>query len=131
MPMSVQLLEAHPLVEEVRNQTAVRRGPLVYCLESIDLPDDVGVMDVAISSHAKFRARFTKELLGGITVLEAIASVVTQGEWDKALYRRTSLQDMRTTEIRMIPYYAWSNRGDSEMAVWIPYTLQSSRLPRR
>jgi len=120
MPMSVQMLEAHPMVEEVRNQTAVRRGPLVYCLESIDLPDDVGVMDVAVSSHTEFRTRFTKELLGAVTVLEAKASVVGRNGWDKVLYRRISPQDAQTTEIRMIPYYAWGNRGDCEMAVWIP-----------
>ena len=120
MPMSVQMLEAHPMVEEVRNQTAVRRGPLVYCLESIDLPDDVGVMVVAVSSHTEFRTRFTKELLGAVTVLEAKASVVGRNGWDKVLYRRISPQDAQTTEIRMIPYYAWGNRGDCEMAVWIP-----------
>ena len=132
MPMSVQLLQAHPLVEEVRNQAAVRRGPLVYCLESTDLPDDVGVMDVTISSGAKFRTRFTEELLAGVTVLEGKASVLAQDEWNKALYRRISPQDTKTTEIRLIPYYAWGNRGDSEMAVWIPlrYTLQGSKFPR-
>ena len=32
------MLQAHPLVEEGRNQVAVQRGPLVYCLESPDLP---------------------------------------------------------------------------------------------
>ncbi len=35
LPMEPQLVEAHPLVEETRNQIAVKRGPLVYCLESI------------------------------------------------------------------------------------------------
>ena len=35
--MPVRLMEAHPLVEEARNQIAVQRGPIVYCLESIDL----------------------------------------------------------------------------------------------
>ncbi|MHC4167279.1 MAG: glycoside hydrolase family 127 protein [Planctomycetota bacterium] len=120
MPMSVQLLEAHPLVEEVRNQTAVRRGPLVYCLESTDLPDDVGMMDVAISSRAKFRSQFVKELLGGVAVLESKAFIGTQDEWNETLYRRISPQDTETREIRLIPYYTWANRGDSEMTVWIP-----------
>src|SRR6202011_778588 len=36
LPMPAQLLQAHPLVEEARNQVAVKRGPLVYCLESPD-----------------------------------------------------------------------------------------------
>lgn len=122
LPMSVQFLEAHPLVEEARNQTAVRRGPLVYCLESTDLPDDVGVMDVTISSRAEFRPRLIEELLGGVTVLEGEALVVNQGRWNEELYRRISQREGTTREIRLIPYYAWGNRGDSEMTVWMPLT---------
>jgi DUF1680 family protein len=120
LPMAVQLLEAHPLVEQARNQTAVRRGPLVYCLESTDLPDDVEVTNVAISSGARFQSRFAKELLGGVAALEGKAHVLAQRDWNKTLYRRVSPQEMETREIRLIPYYAWGNRGESEMAVWIP-----------
>jgi DUF1680 family protein len=120
MPMPVQLLQAHPLVEEVRNQVAVRRGPLVYCLESVDLPDDVGVMDVAISRRAQFRPLFVEELLGGVTVLETKAFVVNQDQWERVLYRPLSPRNAKTADIRLIPYYAWCNRGDSEMAVWMP-----------
>ena len=46
MPMPPRLVEANPLVEEARNQIAVARGPLVYCLESTDLPDGVRISDV-------------------------------------------------------------------------------------
>ena len=34
LDMPAQLIESHPLVEETTNQIAVRRGPVVYCLES-------------------------------------------------------------------------------------------------
>ncbi|HEY4148323.1 MAG TPA: glycoside hydrolase family 127 protein, partial [Chitinophagaceae bacterium] len=37
LPMPVTLVEANPLVEETRNQVAVKRGPVVYCLESAGL----------------------------------------------------------------------------------------------
>ena len=43
LPMPAQLIEANPLVEETRNQVAIKRGPIVYCLESPDLPEDVRV----------------------------------------------------------------------------------------
>ena len=39
LPMPVRLMQAHPLVEEARNQVAVLRGPIVYCLESADLAE--------------------------------------------------------------------------------------------
>jgi len=120
MPMSVQLLEAHPLVEEARNQAAVRRGPIIYCLESTDLPDNVSVTDVAISSRAQFQDYFIKELLGGVTIAETKAYARAGDDWGKNLYRRISPQEPKKIKIRMIPYYAWGNRGDSEMMVWIP-----------
>jgi hypothetical protein len=119
-PMSVQLLEAHPLVEEAHNQTAVRRGPIVYCLESVDLPENVLIMDVAVSPMAHFQDRFIRELLGGVTILETKAYVYAGDDWKKALYRRISPQEPTAVDIRLIPYYAWGNRGDCEMTVWIP-----------
>jgi len=38
LPMKTRLMESHPLVEETFKQLAVQRGPLVYCLESADVP---------------------------------------------------------------------------------------------
>jgi DUF1680 family protein len=120
LPMPVQLLEAHPLVEEARNQAAVRRGPIIYCLESVDLPEDLKVANVAISPTARFRSRFDSKLLGGVTVLEGKAWVLGGSGWPNTLYRRISPEEPKAADVRLIPYYAWANRGDSEMTVWIP-----------
>jgi len=120
LPMPTQLLEAHPLVEESRNQAAVRRGPMVYCLESVDLPDATPIATVAIASDTQFRSRFQERLLGAVTVLEGKARVFAGGSWDNTLYRPLSAQESKTIDIRLIPYYAWSNRGPSEMQVWLP-----------
>ncbi len=120
LPMTVQLLEAHPLVEEVRNQVAVRRGPIIYCLESNDLPNNIRIMDVAISSKAKYRDYFVKDLLGGVTIVETKAHALVRKDWGEILYRRIISQKPKAVNIRLIPYYAWDNRGDSEMMVWIP-----------
>ena len=120
LPMTAQLLEAHPLVEEARNRVTARRRPIVYCLESIDLPDTVGIMKVAISPTTQFQIRSAKELLGGVMVLEGKARVLFESDWGKTLYRKISLQEPKTIDVRLIPYYAWGNRGDSEMTVWIP-----------
>ena len=53
LPMEAKLIEANPLVEETRNQVAVKRGPVVYCLESIDLPKDKNVF--AFSYPCKYK----------------------------------------------------------------------------
>ena len=46
MPMDIKLLEGHPRIEEVRNQVAIKRGPVVYCIESPDLPEGTDILDV-------------------------------------------------------------------------------------
>ncbi|MEZ4904460.1 MAG: glycoside hydrolase family 127 protein [Spirosomataceae bacterium] len=55
MAMPTELLESNPLVEENRNQVAVKRGPIVYCLESSDMVANTRVFDVAIQSTATFK----------------------------------------------------------------------------
>jgi DUF1680 family protein len=120
LPMNARLVEAHPLVEEARNQVAVVRGPLVYSLESPDLPKGATVMTVALPRAAKFAPRFEQTLLGGVTVLEGRAEVASEEPWGNELYREFKPAAPRTIEIKLIPYFAWGNRGKSEMTVWIP-----------
>jgi hypothetical protein len=120
IPMSAQLLEAHPLVEETRNQTAIRRGPIVYCLESTDLPENINISDVSIPSDIVLHSRYDRELLGGIVALKGKARIHPAGNWDNTLYRPLDRGKNREIDLRLIPYYAWDNRGDSEMTVWMP-----------
>ena len=120
LPMPARLIEANPLVEEARNQVAIERGPIVYCLESPDLPNGVRVEDVSIPADAELVARFDPQLLGGVTVIETAAIVKPSGDWSDKLYRPLSRERQRGIRVRFIPYFAWSNRGASEMSVWLP-----------
>jgi DUF1680 family protein len=120
LPLEPVLLESHPLVEETRNQVAVKRGPIVYCLESPDLPEGVRVEVVAIPAAARFRPTNLGALLGGVTVLEGELVARRSPPWDGALYRPRTPPAERKAPMRLIPYYAWSNRGPSEMSVWLP-----------
>ncbi|RPJ20226.1 MAG: glycoside hydrolase family 127 protein, partial [Planctomycetaceae bacterium] len=118
LPMPVQLLEAHPLVEEARNQAAVRRGPIVYCLESVDLPENVKLANVAISHDHQFAETNDFAFLPGAEVVLQGKACVSAGDgWDNTLYRKVSSEEPTTIDVRLIPYYAWGNRGDSEMSV--------------
>jgi DUF1680 family protein len=120
LPVRPRLVEAHPLVEEARNQVAVMYGPLVYCLESTDLPGDVALQSVALPRDAKPAARFVPDLLGGVTVLEAKAEAAADRPWGNELYREFRPPAARPVNVKLIPYYAWANRGKSEMTVWMP-----------
>ncbi len=121
LPETVRLMEAHPLVEEARNQVAVMRGPVVYCLESIDLPaGDVDIQEIVLSADATFNHHFDRDLLGGIMILKGQAGRLPGGDWGTTLYRELSSDTPKPVDISLVPYYAWGNRGDSEMTVWLP-----------
>jgi DUF1680 family protein len=120
LPLRARLLQAHPLVEEARNHVAVQRGPVVYCLESPDLPRGVTVPTVAVPRSAEFTPRFDRALLGGVTVLEGGGEAVLEPAWTRELYREYRPAAPRPVRLKLIPYYAWGNRGRSEMSVWLP-----------
>jgi DUF1680 family protein len=120
LPLRPRLVQAHPLVEEARNQVAVLRGSVVYCLESLDLPKEVGVQAVALPRAVQLTPRFDPALLGGVTVLEGTAEATAEPAWGNELYREFRPADPRTLGVKLIPYYAWGNRGPSEMTVWMP-----------
>jgi len=122
LPLPVRLLEAHPRVEELRNQVAVMRGPRVYCLESPDLPAQVRVAEVGLAREAKLTPRQDEKRWGGVTVLEGEARVARQGDWSGRLCRELSSAPPAPCRIVLIPYYAWANRDVSEMTVWMPLT---------
>jgi len=120
LPMPARLMQAHPLVEEARNQVAVQRGPLVYCVESADLPDGVRVQEVVIPRGIDLKPRFDPGLLGGVTVLEGRAEAWRAADWSRRLYRELSPNPPKPFDLQLIPYFAWGNRGRSEMSVWLP-----------
>ena len=123
MAMPTELLEANPLVEENRNQVAVKRGPMVYCLESNDMPADIRVFDVAIPSNAAFKPTQITLENSPITALETNGVMVNTEKWDRQLYRPISKQK-KNVPLKLIPYSAWSNRGQSEMTIWMPVVRQ-------
>lgn len=120
LPMAAQWMEAHPLVEETRRQVALKRGPLVYCLESVDLPRGVSLAQVGVQANAAIRAHWDAEHLGGVTILETPLIVRDSVVWGQSLYRPLRLGEVQTIEGRLTPYYAWGNRGAGEMSVWLP-----------
>lgn len=119
LPMRVRKIVAHRLVEEATNQVAVQRGPVVHCLETHDLPDGVRPGDVLLPRSATFTERTLTIAGNEVVALEAEALVRPVGDPD-ALYAELTTADPRPVTVRLIPYYAWANRGPSEMTVWLP-----------
>jgi DUF1680 family protein len=125
LPMPVRLMESNPLVEETLNQVAVQRGPIVYCLESVDLPVGSRITDIAIPSDIDLVARYDRRLLGGVTVLEGLAQARATARWNNELYREVQPAPTKPVKVSFIPYSVWANRGATEMSVWLPIATAS------
>ncbi len=122
LPMPVRVLRGHRLVEEATNQVALQRGPVVYCLESADLPADVLLEQAAVRRGTTF-APVEAEVAGHrVVALDGELTVLPhdRDDSDDVLYRDLDTAPLRSIPARLIPYHAWGNRGAGEMSVWLP-----------
>jgi DUF1680 family protein len=124
LPMPSRLMEANPLVEETLDQVALQRGPLVYCLESTDLPKDTRPLEIEIPDNIDLLARYDGRFLGGVVLLEGQALARLEQNWTGRLYRELPRMPAHPVRVRFVPYFAWANRGPSEMTVWLPHAAQ-------
>ena len=117
------LWEANPLVEETLNQVAVRYGPLIYCVESPDLPAGVRLTDVVIPGARRGEPAVSAVTIANADVRKVVIDAVAlqRPAWSTGqLYRELPLSTPRPFPLTLIPYFAWGNRGDAEMSVWLP-----------
>lgn len=101
--MESRLVEGRPEIEAVRDQQVLTRGPVVYCLESIDNQN--------ILAHPE-NYKFTQEP----TAVHAEDQLTygIQSIQGKMLNQKTR----ELTEFTAIPYFSWNNRGPARMRVW-------------
>lgn len=122
LPMAPRFVRPDPRIDAVRDTVAVERGPLVYCLESPDLPAGVAGTDaVAVDPDGPLR-----DHPGTVPVdPEAVAvrvrgralTLPPAGAWP---YGVASATPGAPVDLTLVPYFLWSNRGPSTMRVWIP-----------
>ena len=118
LPMEVSRLEGNARIEEVRNQVALKRGPVVYCVESPVLPAGTSILDVYLPFRSEWEAHYERDFLGGLTTLSG--DVLLRKDARTGMYHALREPKWESVKVKFVPYYAWSNRGDSEMSVWIP-----------
>lgn len=117
--MEPLLIQSNPLVEENRNQVAIQRGPVVYCLESDDVPMGYKVQDIIIPSDIQLEP--VPDSIGNATIYSLIGSAKAEknNHWDNTLYRKV-MTNPEPVQIKLIPYFAWGNRKKGDMNVWLP-----------
>lgn len=118
-PMDVRLSAANPRVREDLGKAAVTRGPICYCLEQADNGEDLHLLRV--DAGAIDRAAVKRIEIGGQEMRSVeLAGFRTElpGE-GSALYADYAPPKEAPATLKFIPYYAWANRGEGEMRVWV------------
>lgn len=94
---SIRLRRAHRKVNGHEGKVALTRGPLVYCLESVD-NRNIDIFEAELDPSS-LHDEFLPDFLDGCV---AIRGKTTDG-----------------TPLKFIPYFLWANRGESQMTVWV------------
>ncbi|MEO2084971.1 MAG: hypothetical protein ABGW65_05545, partial [Marinoscillum sp.] len=109
LPMTVRINKTINKVKENKNRVAITRGPLVYVAEGIDNSGPVQefyIEDMIDNNKIKIKKINTGILKNVISVIFPAKKINNKIE---------------ETFLKMIPYYAWNNRQNSSMIVWIPF----------
>jgi len=121
------LVEPHPRIDSIRGCVAIQRGPLVYCLEAHDQPQEVNLLDAKIDPSKPLTSHWQGDLLGGVMIVEATGYQPDRYDWlENGIYhplisRNENQSSDQKVKLTAIPYYVWGNRGLKSMRVWIPY----------
>jgi DUF1680 family protein len=105
LPMQPRYVQAHPEVKADSSRLAVVCGPLVYCAEEAD---NGLVQEYYLPDATPLQT----ETVGDGLLRNAVTVTLTA--------KKLGSED--AVALKLVPYYAWDNRGDSSMLVWIPQT---------
>jgi DUF1680 family protein len=125
LDMPVRVTAPDPRIDAIRGCLALERGPLVYCIESDDLPAGVTLEDVVLEPTVHPGTVARPDLGEGFIGLVVPAVHRPAGQLSSWPYRRTGgtcgrAVEARAIEAGAIPYFAWANRSVDGMRVWIP-----------
>lgn len=102
IPMPIRRVLSNPKVKENIDKVAIERGPIVYCIESID-NEVKSIFNIKLNDNTLLEEKLHSNLLNGIVIITG------------SIHNN----DKNLEKIHLIPYYAWANRGKSQMTVWI------------
>jgi DUF1680 family protein len=105
LPMEIRLVAGNPRIEDADGKAVLMRGPMVYCVEEIDNQPYFDHTSVVYLLRSGLKAEYQDELLGGVVTIHGTATLPSREE---------------DVAITAIPYYAWCNRGQGQMKVWLP-----------
>ncbi len=129
IPTEPRITGADPRVDALRGTVAVERGPLVLCLESVDLPDGVPLEQVRmLTTEAPTRAgdgalaHVCLDPLPGGAAGTVPFRTLSVGELQGGHQGPHPSVDRTAVPVPLVPYHRWAERGPSTMRIFLPVT---------
>ena len=127
--MPVRMVKANDKVREDVNKVAFTRGPVTYCLEQADNGENLHLVYVQQSDlYDKENGGILQDkvkVLEDDTLGHRLNKLVIPGKRQKNadsqqnLYEDFVPQEVCNVDLVFVPYYAWNNRGEGEMDVFV------------
>jgi DUF1680 family protein len=103
LPMSIRHITANKKVRDDNNMVALEYGPVVYCVEGIDNNNQLD--NLTLPDNAELKIEKQNDLLNGVNIITGDVP---------------ANNGLAALKLTAVPYYAWSNRGEGTMKVWLP-----------
>lgn len=116
LPMEPRVTLPDHRIDAIRGTVAIERGPLVFCLESTDLPDGLHVDQVAVEPDPQPRHEDDRVIVRGRRLQDPEAA-----PWP--YFEEASPTTGDALDLTLVPYHYWANRGPSTMRIWIPVAI--------
>ncbi|KRM08463.1 glycoside hydrolase family 127 protein [Lentilactobacillus farraginis] len=117
LDMSTKIMRANNRVSHDFGKVAVQRGPVVYAAEQAD--NEAPLWLYQVSPDAKTDYHFDEKLLDGVGVVKVAAKREKLDSDEANLYTEAKSEETENVDLTMIPYYAWANRENGQMSVWL------------
>ena len=117
-PMEIHMRAANPNVREDYGLAAITRGPLCYCMEQADNSDNLH----SYRLNAELAGAATEKIIeigGRQMVLLELPGYKQEIIPGGTLYMSYTKPQEKPVNLKLIPYFAWANRGEGEMRVWL------------
>ncbi|WP_431278872.1 glycoside hydrolase family 127 protein [Leifsonia poae] len=115
LPFEPRFVRPDPRVDAVRGSVAVERGPIVYALESVDLPEGSDSVDDYTLDDS-----IEPEFEDGRLFVHLRARRAAEREWPYQVDVDEEVDQL--IRVPLVPYCGWAERGPSTMRVWLPLT---------
>ena len=116
LPTEIKVLSADLRVRENLGKVALVKGPVTYCVEERDNSKDLHLYELCP----------TEPMTESNILIEGqnFPTIIAKGKKHKmcvkdSLYNEYTPAEYKDVDITYIPYFAWANRGENEMSVWL------------